>query len=335
VARRYTARTHRFRPIPLCCSATFVLVHRDKLSERSRCCETHKGRMSLNNVFKGLEMTDISWKDSFVRRWKLAAMVFAVTAVVCWIYLSTVPKQWEATATVQIGQIGQQAIGQQVQLVESASRVFERVKTRSFKDSILKDAKLPSLDDAEFGSESRIFGNSLNVKLLSNPDLIEIKVRALSPDQAATFLQSVVGKLKQIHDGVAFPTASKLRASLQQLSESIKVLESERLLYTEQLAKVASSSKVEDFLQKSVYAKLLSDLDLQLRTLQDRKLAVEEQLSPSRTYSTSILEGLTVSKDAVAPLKLITIIGSFSIALILAILLVFSGNIAGAVKTKD
>jgi capsular polysaccharide biosynthesis protein len=280
-------------------------------------------------------MLEVNVGSLIKRRWKLVMIVFAITAVVCWIYLSIVPKQWEATATVQIGQIGQQAIGQQVQLVESASRVFERVKTRSFRDSILKDAKLPILDEAEFGSESKIFGNSLNVKLLSNPDLIEIKVRALSPEQAATFLQNVVGKLKLIHDGVALPTSNKLRASLLQLNESIKVLDSERLLYVEQLAKVTSSSKVEDFLQKSVYAKLLSDLDLQVRNLQDRKLATEEQLSPARTYSTSILEGFTVSKDAVAPLKLITILGSFTIALIMSILLVFSGSIVGGAKAKE
>ncbi len=54
--------------------------------------------------------------------------------------------KWEATAVIQIGQVGQSGVGQGSQLIEPPARAIERMKMKSFEDAVLSDLKISDED---------------------------------------------------------------------------------------------------------------------------------------------------------------------------------------------
>ena len=264
-----------------------------------------------------------AWKN---RKWWTFSP-FGIAAVACLGYFYLVPSQWETSVIVQIGQVGQQAIGAQTQLVESGPRVYERIKSRSFKDGILKSLDMMPAGDAPFSKEARIFNNSLSVKLLSNPDLVELKVRGLSPERTDLILRTVVAKLKSLHQAIASPTLERIATSLRLVQSEIARLEPLRNEYKSRALKEQNIGKVENFLQSSLYVSLLDSLERDQRSLLERKASLEEQLASARTYSTSALDDFVTSREPVAPSRLLAIVACLFVAgLFSALILLASAN---------
>jgi uncharacterized protein involved in exopolysaccharide biosynthesis len=267
-------------------------------------------------------MSSVSFLTRLKQRWKLAASAVIAMILICVAYVSIVPAQWEATSIVQIGQVAQHTIGSQTQLAESAPRLFERVKSRAFKESVIDDLAAP-YTRALTDEEARIFTSSLNIKLLSHPDIVDLKVRGLTRARAQENLEYVVKRLRAIHTELSAPTLAKSKDSLAMLNIELESLNNERKVFSGLIAQGVTTNGVDLFLQKSVYATLISNVDKERRIVLDKKLALEEQLSAARTYSTSVLDKVVVLKDPVAPLTGIAFLIAFVLSCFLVLLIVY------------
>jgi len=80
------------------------------------------------------------------------------------------------------------------------------------------------------------------------------------------------------------------------------------------------------FMENVVLANIIIQRDGELRELEQAKTFYEEQLSPLRTYPTSLIERISVSENPVVPKKamIILLVGIFG--LILGVMLAFLSN---------
>jgi Chain length determinant protein len=267
-------------------------------------------------------MSRVSFLNRLKQRWKLATSAVMAMFAVAVTYSFIVPTQWEASSIVQIGQVAQHTIGAQTQLAESASRLFERVKSKAFKEMVIEDLATP-YSRTLTPDEVRIFTSSLNIKLLTNPDIVDIKVRGLTQSRAQENLEYVVKRLRTIHTELSAPTLAKSKDSLTILNAELESLNSERKAFSTFITQSVSSDRVDHFLQKSVYATLISNVDKERRIVLEKRLALEEQLSPARTYPTSVLDRIVVSKEPVAPLTGLALLMALVLSGFLVLLIVF------------
>jgi len=240
-----------------------------------------------------------------VAAWTIAGLVVAVAVVLI------LPAQWEARALIQIGQVGQvitrvdSASGEALQrLTEPPARAQERIKLQSFQDAVLVKMQLP-LDDSE--PSSRLYRDSLKVKLIPSTDLLEIKVRGHSREDAEIRARTTVEQLQEIHRNLEQPRIARLKA---QLEETLRNLDSSETDLAK-LLEAASAKKGTDatgrFAENVLLASLVRDKGAEIRKLREAKILVEEQLSPAYTYSTALLGNIAVSAGPVFPRKILVI----------------------------
>lgn len=244
-------------------------------------------------------------RGRMVGAWTVAGLVVAVAVILI------LPAQWEAKALIQIGQVGQAVTAGDSasreplrRLTEPPASVQERIKLESFQDSVLVKMKLP-LDDSE--PSSRLYRDSLKVKVIPGTDLLEIRVRGYSREDAGIRARTTVEQLQEIHRNFDQPRIAPLKA---QLEETLRNLASSDMNLA-RLHQAASAKKGVDatgsFAESVLLASQIRDVGAEIRTLREAKILIEEQLSPAYTYPTALLGNIAVSAGPVFPRKLLVI----------------------------
>ena len=213
--------------------------------------------------------------------------------------------KWEATAVIQIGQVGQSGVGQGSQLIEPSVRAIERMKMKSFENDVLIALKIPIEDE---NSLAGLFRSSLSLRALGTTDLIQVKVRANSPDQAASWAQAVVDRLKNVHERLAQPTIDRLRKQQAELKKQMQMIEEERANLLKIVSKSNETSGDSRFSANLLLSNLLLQKNAELRDFEMRRLAADEQLTSVRTYPTSLIDLIYVPEKPASPKKLLVIV---------------------------
>jgi uncharacterized protein involved in exopolysaccharide biosynthesis len=254
--------------------------------------------------------------------WVLATLLLALIAAMVTVFL--IKPQWEATAAIRVGAVGRAGLveqaGQAGQVIEPVARVVERMKLKSYKDAVLSDLGYPP---DEKNPEADLYRSSLTVKALPNTDLIAITVRGHSREEAKRSAEATVAYLQKIHDQMANLSVQRLRALLAQTEGQITQLkaERERVLKVFGLKdKVIGGGRGTESL---MLANIMIQGDGELRKLEQAKVFYEEQLDSLRTYPTSLMEGVSVSENPVAPKKAPIFLLAGILGLILAVLVAF------------
>ncbi|MFC4518876.1 Wzz/FepE/Etk N-terminal domain-containing protein [Cupriavidus pinatubonensis] len=228
-----------------------------------------------------------------------------------------IPKQWEATAILQVGQIASEnATPTQI---ETTARAVERLKLEQFEDRVIVALGLP-LEAGESRSADLI-RNSSKILLLRNADLIQISTRGNSPDEAKRFAQAYCEELINAHAALAKPSLDKLKADLADVQSSLATEESRRTQLSTLLNASNRAGVVGKFSENVLLNDIVSDNDKQLRQLRLHKNSVEEKLSPERTFNTRILGVVDVTRRAVYPKKVIFAIAGLMVGLFLALVI--------------
>lgn len=208
---------------------------------------------------------------------------------------------------VQLGQLGQ--VGQLVQLgqvtvapVESMARVVERVMHPSFRETVLNRM---GWADNEKGN---VYRASLNAKVAKSNDLIEIRVRGLSPKDALSSLDATVAQLALLHKVVAQPMAESLQADLWEISAEID--ETEKVLIDMgHSARLQAKAVPRDRLTALVlYEHLRVEKESHLRELRRKEKQYREWISPAGKADTVLFSEPTVSEEPVFPLRMRTLL---------------------------
>jgi Chain length determinant protein len=218
------------------------------------------------------------WR-TFSREWKWFAAVLIVTLACTYAFTHTVKRQWEATAWILIGQVGQVPMAQE-QKAEPLQRVLERLQFVPFQNEVLKSAGFPP-DSAE----AQLYRGSLKLDPLpfAGP-LIRLSVRAYSPQQARLFATATVTQLHAIHEQFEEIPLKLARARLDEIQADLQsaLADRSRLLQT-----LAAGNKGDAGSEAMASVSLAGKND-EIHKLQEARSDLINRLSPANTYETSL-----------------------------------------------
>jgi hypothetical protein len=274
----------------------------------------------------GISVSDFI--DELLAKWWLVLSLLALGLALGVATALVLPKRWDAVALVQIGQVGQLTpisnepgnSNQPPSLtfpIESSARAAERVRDRAFLKELLEFQKLPTGDDWDRSPEARLIRDSLRVSVPRATELLEIHVSGYSPEVARSNAAAVLSVLGRAHLRIMEPSLVRLKSQHQtvqsELAESIK----ERARLEELFSALRGASKQRDRVSESVLTGFLISLkQREIQTLTERKLHIEEQLSPGRTFQTASLTAIFVPARPSFPSRLIFGLAGGGIALI-------------------
>jgi len=237
--------------------------------------------MSSNMKQDDVYLIDI-WRI-FVREWRWFAIGLLIALAAAFAYSLVAKPQWEATAWIQVGQIGPAPAGQDPK-VEPFQRVLMRMQTLAFQNDVLKSAGF-SID----APEANLYRKSLKLDPEPYANLIKVTIRARSQEQATQLITATVAQLQDIHKQIE---ALPLKLAHERLDEIQAELQS-ALADRDRLQTIIQSGNKDDAGSKAVtdstlMTMLLASKDEAIRTLQGARSELLNRLSPNYTYDTSL-----------------------------------------------
>jgi capsular polysaccharide biosynthesis protein len=255
------------------------------------------------------------------KKWAIGIPILCVLLAA--VGVSMAKPKWEATAVIQIGQVGQSGVGQGSQLIEPPVRAIERMKMKSFEDDVLTRLKISPEEGNPMAS---LFRSTLALKALGTTDLIQVKIRAHSRGQAQNWANAVVDRLKDVHERLAQPTIDRLRKQQAELKKQMLIIEEERSSLLRIVSKSSETSGDSRFSANLLLSNLLLQKNAELRDFEMRRLAADEQLTSVRTYPTSLIDRIYVPENPASPKKLLVFMLSAVLGLILGTIVAFMRN---------
>ncbi|CAJ0873343.1 GumC domain-containing protein [Ralstonia flatus] len=227
------------------------------------------------------------------------------------------PKQWEASAVIQVGQIASETPQSPPILVETVGRAVERLQLPQFEDVVLQKLGLP-LGNGE-SADSELIRSSLKATQIKNADLIEMNVRGFSQADAKRYAQAFLDELIGAHALIAKPSIDKSNANMAEVTRQIAAGEARKAELLA-LTRVRDPAKAaERFPESVLLASLAAENDKQLQLLRQREISIREQLSPERTFNTRLFGPVYVSRRHVYPRSLLFAAGGLALGLLIAI----------------
>ncbi|MEO8997718.1 MAG: Wzz/FepE/Etk N-terminal domain-containing protein [Rhodanobacter sp.] len=221
----------------------------------------------------------------FARGWKWFVGLLILTLICTYAFAHLVKRQWEATAWIQIGQVGQ-VLGGQDPKVEPLMRVIERLQLVPFENEILKSAGY-----ADNSPVAKLYRKSLKLEPMPYAgSLIRLTVRAYSREQAIALATATVTQLRAVHQRLEEAPLKAARARLTQLEADLQTAEADRARYQQ----AATGGNKGDAGSKDVQNPMLASLLLankneEIRGLRAGRVELLERLGPSYTYDTSMM----------------------------------------------
>lgn len=274
----------------------------------------------------GISVSDFI-DEILAKRWlvlSLVALGLALGVASAWL----LPKRWDAVVLVQIGQVGRLTpisnepnnSNQPRYLtfpIEPSASAAERIRDRAFLKEVLEFQKLPTGDGLDSTAESRVIRDSLRVSVPRGTDLLEIQVSGYSPEVARSNAAAVLAVLGRAHLRLIEPSMVTLKSQLQHVQSELAASIKERARLEELFSALNVAGKKNDRVSESVLTGFLISLkQREIQALSDRKLQIEEQLSPGRTFQTAGMSDIYVPARPSFPSRLIFGLAGGGIALI-------------------
>ena len=229
-------------------------------------------------------------------RWIVGGMVAGVITAVG--YLAVTPPQYEAIALVQIGQSGQSGQSRAAP-VESPTRVIERIMFPTFRDAMLKKLGWDGGD-----ARGVVYASSLKASIVKATDLVELRVRGLTREEAANSLGATIEYLAVLHKAVVLPLVESQQAELKEISAEAKAI-GKVLAELEQATQMQRHLAPRDRFSESIlYAQLSATNDTRVRELQRREAQYREWISLTGNAVTAPFAEPSVSDTPAFPKKM-------------------------------
>ncbi|MHA6203603.1 Wzz/FepE/Etk N-terminal domain-containing protein [Dyella soli] len=219
------------------------------------------------------------------REWRWFVGVLIVVLAATFAFTHAARRQWEATAWIQIGQVGQVPAGQDPK-VEPFQRVLERLQSTAFKNDVLA-----SIGIAPASAEARLYFKSQKLEPMpyAGP-LVKVSVRAYSAAQARQFAEATLDTLRAVHQRIEATPLALARARLDEVQASLSGAIAER----DRLQQAAASGSRDDVAGKGspspvLASVLVSTRNEEIRNLQLVRSDLVARLSANYTYETSLM----------------------------------------------
>jgi hypothetical protein len=238
------------------------------------------------------------WRILF-REWKWFLVTLLLVMAATYAFMHLAKRQWQATAWIQIGQVGQVPSGQDPK-VEPLQRILERLQTTGFQNDVMQSIGL-SADSPE----ARLFRRSLKVEPLpyAGP-LVRLDVRADSPRQARQFAEATVAQLQAVHKGLEATPLALARARLDEVQVELKDALAERDHLLQAASKVGTDDKGGQ--ASSLAGVLAATRGEEIRNLMTARSDLVSRLSANYTYETSLLWPVYVPERQAFPNPLLS-----------------------------
>ena len=262
----------------------------------------------------------------FTREWTWFVLVLVLTLACTYAFAHLVKRQWEATAWIQIAQVGQVPSGQDPK-VEPLQRVTERLQLVPFKNEVLASAGY-----AKTSSVAQLYRKSLKLEpMLYAGSLVKLTVRAYSRQQASELAAATVARLRAIHQGLEEAPLKSARARLAQIEADLQTAEADRARYQQA---AASGNRGEaggkDMANPMLASLLLANKNDEIRSLRQARSDLVERLGPTYTYETSLMWPVYVPDKQAFPNPELT----YGIGLLLGLFLGSSAALARNVARR-
>lgn len=232
------------------------------------------------------------------------------------------PAQWEAVAQLRIAQIGVAPLGAMTQkregstTVEQPLRVVERVTQKSFKDDVLRRMGV-SLDESD--PKASMLRTSLKAKI-EKSDLVGVRVRGASPDEAALFMNALITELASVHTKMMEPTLQRWHSEIEEIDIELKRMDRELARLRGSFERQSGVTQTATPFQAVLSNMLLYSREKEQRELRERKSELQ-QLSQDQTSPTTSLGRIEVSTLPVSPPKTLFVVTGLIIGLFIGSLL--------------
>ena len=256
----------------------------------------------------------------FTREWAWFVAVLLLTLAGTYAFAHLVPRQWEATAWIQIAQVGQVPSGQDPK-VEPLLRVIERLQLVPFENEVLRGAGY-----APESSVARLYRKSLKLEPMpyAGP-LIRLSVRAYSRQQAGELATATVARLHAVHQRLLAAPLQSARARLAQVEADLQTAEADQARYR-QAASAGGGGRADgaDVQNPMLASLLLANKNEEIRGLRQARSDLTERLGPVYTYATSMMWPVYVPERQAFPNPELT----YGLGLLLAVFLGASAALA-------
>ncbi|PPU78700.1 MULTISPECIES: Wzz/FepE/Etk N-terminal domain-containing protein [Xanthomonas] len=224
-------------------------------------------------------------------RWALAALVLVLGMTFA--FLRVAQPQWEATAWIQVGEIGPTPAGRDPK-VEPFQRVIDRMKTRLFQDAVLRQAGVPLKSRA-----AQLYRGSLKPDPDPYANLIGITIRAASPQQARVLATATLTQLQTLHGQTNTAALALAQTRLQGLNEDLRVALLNRAQLQRQLQAVTGGATATP--GQVLAGVLLTDSNTTIRAIKAERDDLIARLTARYTYQTSLAWPLYVPEQRAFP----------------------------------
>ena len=235
--------------------------------------------------------------------------IFAALAASIVIFLVIKPK-WEASAVLQVAQVDGK-------LVEPISQVVSRIKHDSFRSALFEQIKIN--DNKNIKKIKRLYKESLSVNKPKDADIVEIRLKGYSPEQAQLLLEDSVVYLQKEHSKLMDASIIRIQGEVKNTAKDIQDLKTE----SEYLKRQLEAKRDWNSYNATLGAVVMQNKTDALRALAQKKLELDEKLSPSLTFTTKVIGAISVSEEPAFPLQ--NVFQQLSIVLLGVLLGLFSG----------
>lgn len=263
----------------------------------------------------------------FTRQWLWFVLVLALTLACTYAFAHLAKRQWEATAWIQIAQVGSVPTGQDPK-VEPLQRVTERLQLVPFQNQVLASAGY-----AKTSPVARLYRRSLKLEpMLYAGSLVKLTVRAYSREQAGALAAATVAQLRAVHRELEEAPLQAAHARLARLEADLRTATADRTRY-QQAAEPgnARAAGARDLANPVLASLLLANKNEEVRSLTQQRNDLLERLGPAYTYDTSMVWPAYVPEKQAFPNPELT----YGLGLLLALFLGASAALARDVARRS
>jgi capsular polysaccharide biosynthesis protein len=249
-------------------------------------------------------------------KWLLGTLIVVVAGTLLLLFLMR--PQWESTAFIRVGQIGQMMHAPD-RAIEPVASMVERMRMVPFQNDVLSRIKIGSEDPA-----ARLYRRSIRIEPVPGTDLVQVKVRGRNREEAGQFVQATVDHLRDIHGRMVELALAASRLLLDELTQDLQNAVAEQ----DRLQQMTLSGNHADAGESTADRALLANAAIggkvpEIRDLRQRKLELEEELGPLHTYPTALFGEVFVPEEAAFPNKNLGLVLGVAAGLALGLVVAF------------
>lgn len=244
-------------------------------------------------------------------KWWLLASPLVAGVLASFIVSYVLQPAWEGSAVLEMGRVGTVPTVP----VELSVNVATRMMLPSFAEGVLRDVGIKP-------GELNAYKGALTVTKVKEADLLAVAVRAPSAEMAKNQLKSSITYLQKVHSEMMAASIDTNNKTLLNIAQNIKNTSAD----IELLRKKLLASHDWNTFDATLASTILQSKSAELRAFIQQRLVLEEQMSPTRTYTTRMVGDIYVSEEPVSPNKRLIIGLAVLLGLFGALVVVFVHN---------